>query len=233
LSEHIVANSYAGLNANSLKKGYVLYNGVDPKFFECITPQKKKEQRKKELGLVDNRPLFISVANLVPYKDYFSVLKALKLLKERSYSYFYLILGDGPLRNVLEQLINNYELNSNVQIFGHVENVKDFLNISDILIHSSKGEGCSNAILEAMASGLPIVASNTGGTKEIVNMENGYLFEYQEVNELYIILKNLLSNINYLKKLGEESKHLVSKKFTVEIMMKNYYEILNLILYSR
>ena len=162
LSSHIVANSYAGLKAENLKRGFVLYNGVDQKFIGMINQEKKKDKRKKMFNVDEKAILFISVANLVPYKDFFSVLYALKIIKDKGYNFYYLILGDGPLRKGIEQRVNEYGLSSNIKILGNVENVNEYLKIADVFIHSSKGEGCSNAILEAMFAGLFIIATDVG-----------------------------------------------------------------------
>ncbi len=225
LSQYVVANSKAGLKANNLRSGKVLYNGVDKKFLE---PLANRAQIRKELsGTPDSIPLLISLANLVPYKDYFSILKALKQLKEEKYSFRYLILGEGPMRSQIEDKINEYNLQENIRITGNVENVSEYLKISDIFIHSSKGEGCSNAILEAMAAGLPIIASDTGGTREIITEKNGFLFKYQYVNEFKKHLSYCLDNKDICKELGENSIADVNNWYTVQKMMNNYYKIIN------
>lgn len=227
LSPSIVANSYAGLKANKLKRGMVLYNGIAPKFIGRINEREKETLRESMLPKANGKLLFISVANLVPYKDYFSILEALKDLDIEKVDFHYLILGDGSLRLEIEETIKQYGLNENITLLGNVENVHEYLQMSDIFIHSSKGEGCSNAVLEAMAAGLPIVASNTGGTSEIVYESNGLLFEYENVEQLK---KGLLSFINEEQKRTEaehNSLSLIKEKFTIERMMKDYYSFLN------
>jgi len=228
LSPNIVSNSKSGLKANNLRRGQVLYNGIEEKF---LTPLEDKfEVRRNLTGIFENVPLLISVANLVSYKDYFTVLKALKRLKEDGYNFYYLILGNGSMRSEIEKTIQKYNLKDKIRIVGNMENVSDYLKISDIFIHSSKGEGCSNAILEAMAAGLPIIASNTGGTSEIVTKDNGFLFEYQNVNELQKQLAWCMENKEKCKKLGEHSLNAIKKHFTISRMMENYYKIINEIL---
>ncbi len=226
LSGFIVANSKAGLKANNLNRGYVLYNGIDNKFICRLTKEEKAKQRKALLTMDPKSILLVSVANLVPYKDYETILRALKTLKEENNSFHYLILGDGPLRGRMENRIREFHLTENVSILGTVPNVAEFLQLSDIFIHSSKGEGCSNAILEAMAAGIPIIASNTGGTSEIVNAGNGFLFEYGNFLELKDLLKTLFQDTIMCEKLGKSSQEQVKKKFTVNAMMKNYYQII-------
>lgn len=227
VSRNIVANSYAGLRANNLKKGKVLYNGIDERFIGVFEPELRYKKRIELLGIEQHGNILISVANLVPYKDYFSVLKMLKRIKEENYAFKYLILGDGPMRNEILTKIKEFGLTENVIIIGHVENVSDYLKIVDIFIHSSKGEGCSNAILEAMAAGLPIIASDTGGTSEIVTKENGFLFEYKNQAQLTHCIKDLLTDNNKARNMGSHSLRIIKERFTIEAMMKNYYCIIN------
>jgi len=225
LSQYVVANSYAGLRANNLKKGFVLYNGVDVRFLLALG--NKQVKRKELVDVSSDTCLLISVANLVPYKDYFTVLEALKRVKTRGVDFHYLILGNGPLKGDIEKYIEKCGLENNVTIVGHVENVHEYLKISDIFIHSSKGEGCSNAILEAMAAGLPVIATDTGGTSEIVNSNFGKVFEYKNPNQLVNHLQQLMPEKERLKDMGERAKREIENKFTIKKMMFNYYEIID------
>ncbi|MDD2279769.1 MAG: glycosyltransferase, partial [Bacteroidales bacterium] len=224
LSQNIVANSKAGLKANNFRKGSVLYNGIEDKFFQPLI--NRSATRQKLTGIPDNIPLIVSVANLVPYKDYFSVLDALKDFKVTGHNFFYLILGDGPMRLSIEDKIASHNLQHNVRIVGNVENVSDYLKVSDIFIHSSKGEGCSNAILEAMAAGLPIIASNTGGTSEIVTSECGMLFDYKNAAFLNGCIASLIEDSEKRVQFGKNSYDNAIKNFTMQRMMIEYYQII-------
>ena len=226
LSSIVIANSNAGLKANHLKKGYILYNGIDDKFIGKLSGLEKIEARNK-LYINSNAIVLISVANLLPYKDYFTTLTALKALKDRGYLFEYIIIGDGMLKDEIIKFIDKLDLNNDVTILGQVQNVKDYLRISDIFIHSSKGEGCSNAILEAMSSGLPIIATNTGGTPEIVTKKNGILFQYKNSKELENAVIKLLDNEQIRSDFGTESLETVKSKFTTKKMMSNYYKIMD------
>ena len=220
ISKYIIANSYAGLKANRLHRGYVLYNGIDPKF---------DRSRWKNMNQASNftaEIILISIANLVPYKDYLTVFKVLKLLKEEGYKFKYQIIGDGPLRSEFDLAVNNMGLKDNIEFLGKVDDPEKYLSQADIFIHSSKGEGCSNAILEAMYMGLPIIASNTGGTSEIVK-NNAMLFEYQDIIALYCGLKKLIQNPELRSLMGDQSYHIIQRRFTTEIMVANYENIIS------
>jgi glycosyltransferase involved in cell wall biosynthesis len=227
LSKYRVANSFAGLRANKLKKGFVLYNGVEEKFQK--SPNNKILFRKKLVNIGSEKTVLISVANLVPYKDYFTVLKALKNIRSDNFSFNYIILGEGPLRKEIETSIVSYSLEDCTTIIGHVTNVHDYLGVSDLYIHSSKGEGCSNSILEAMASGLPVIATDTGGTREIVTERFGALFKYQDVEELTVKIKAFLINKDKLPVYGSVARETVAEKYSITQMMANYERILELV----
>jgi glycosyltransferase involved in cell wall biosynthesis len=192
VSPYRLANSYAGLRANNLnpnsKRNFVLYNGIEDKFKLKYSGYELENNRQKIIpGYVKGEKVYVSVANLVPYKDYFTVLNALAELKNR-HNFHYLILGDGPLRQEIKQEIKKYELEKNVHLIGRVNNVASYLRIGDLLIHSSRGEGISNAILEAMFCGLPIVATRVGGVPETAYPESSALFQYQNHEQLLDIL---------------------------------------------
>jgi glycosyltransferase involved in cell wall biosynthesis len=231
LSKNIVANSKAGLKSNKLQRGFVMYNGLDRQFFEI---DDKKENKKKFESPTNHKILsFVSVANLVPYKDYPTVIRSLFILKKSAFPFHYSIIGDGPERSKIESLIKDLDLINEISILGKRTDVKDLLYPADIFIHSSLGEGCSNAILEAMAAGLPIIASDTGGTGEIVDHSVGRLFEYQNIDQLFNQITEITSSDELLKSLGRASKLKAQSFFSIERMMEDYYGILNIVKGSR
>lgn len=224
LSKYIVANSAAGLQANRLKRGYILYNGIDPKFDQRNWPESKNRNTGQCLNL-------ISVANMMPYKDYFTTLEVLRILKSENYNFLYRIIGEGPLRAAVEREVLEKGLDDRVILLGNINNPEEYLSISDIFIHSSKGEGCSNAILEAMYMGLPVIASNTGGTPEIVG-DNAILFKYQNVEELYKALKQVMEDKELRKKMAEASYSIASTRFSLLRMLEDYQQIIQQIVES-
>jgi len=227
LSKYIVANSRAGLRANKLKRGYVLYNGIDKKFSVQFSEEEKKEIRGSVFDGYEDEPVIISVANLIPYKDYFTVFKSLSYLKKKGVSFRYMAIGEGPMRKQLETEIKNLKLTKEVILMGRTDKVQQYLKAADLFVHSSEGEGCSNAILEAMAAGLPVIASNTGGTSEITGIENGQLFDYQNEAQLSEALETHLADPEMLKKKSKRSRQIIEEHFTIEKMTANYLSILN------
>ena len=224
LSKNIVANSFTGLRANLIKRGRVLRNGIDNNFF--IRPGKEGSLLRKEFGINNDTILLTSIANLVPYKDYDTVLNALNRIKIKGIQFHYLAIGEGSERKRIEELAESLNLSTDVSFPGYRTGIKDILYSSDIFIHSSLGEGCSNAILEAMAAGLPIIASDTGGTKEIVDSSIGRLFEFQNVEQLENTILELISNKSLRAQLAENSKKKALSDFSIERMISDYYKII-------
>jgi glycosyltransferase involved in cell wall biosynthesis len=232
LSPYIISNSYAGLKANNIKpdpRVFVLYNGIENKFLKNISKIEIEEKRNLIIPGYFKKPgtIYISVANFVPYKDYKTVLNALAVLKSMK-QFYYLIIGDGPLRDEIEKAIKKQSLDNHVFLVGKTENILDYLFISDIMIHSSKGEGVSNAILEGMYAGLPIIATNVGGIPEIVFAKSSLMFPYKNDKAL---LGCLLAAPKLFADFDEESKeykeHL--SKFSVESMVKRFEEIIEVV----
>jgi glycosyltransferase involved in cell wall biosynthesis len=228
LSKYVVANSKAGLQANNLSKGIIIYNGVE-NIPEVFTKELNKNDSINNQNH-NNKMVFISVANLVPYKDYYTVLKAFKGLKEISSEFLYIIIGEGPNRARIEEIIDEYDLKENVLLTGSVQNVDDYLKMSDVMIHSSLGEGCSNAILEGMKSGLPIIASNVGGIPEIIDAENAMLFEYSDSKGLLNYMNKFIEDPLLSARLGQLSLNHVRDCFSVNKMIAQFEKVVQAIL---
>jgi glycosyltransferase involved in cell wall biosynthesis len=227
LSKYRVANSKAGLRANFLKRGFIWYNGIDDLFFKSFFSEPERAKLMAELALDKDHAILISVANLVPYKDYYTIIAALRKLKDQGFRFYYLIVGEGPERGSIETAINMNGLSDNIKLLGRRTDVKELLNLSDLFIHSSIGEGCSNAILEAMAAGKPIIATDVGGTPEIVDRSNALLFKSKHVDQLEDHLRTVLSDPEKRLQMGKNSGRIARERFSVKTMVDRYREILN------
>jgi glycosyltransferase involved in cell wall biosynthesis len=236
LAPYVIANSYAGLRCNNLKPGqrrFTLYNGTGNKFINTLTKEEVELRRKKEIPGYSESPgiVYVTVANMVPYKDYFTVFKALKKLKGVS-SFHYVIIGNGPMHEKIEEEIKKLRLEKQVYLTGEIENVKDYLFLSDIMIHSSRGEGISNAILEGMFAGLPVIATNVGGIPETVFPKSSLLFSYKDHETLYqCLLKSPELKTSFDPESEEYQDHL--KKFSVDTMVNKFEEILKDVISKR
>lgn len=228
ISPNIVANSNAGLKANNLSRGEVLYNGIDSKFFEKVSLSERIRIKELILGESASKKVILSVANFRPYKDYPTVFSALAKIIELGYKDFvYLIIGEGSRRQEFEKMVVELDLSQHVKLLGRESQVELYLSIADLFIHSSKGEGLSNAILEAMAMGLPVIATRVGGTAEIVSNSTGRLFNYKCTEDLVSVLKEYFEFPIRFKSMGEEARNTARQNFSIESMIIRYTEIIN------
>lgn len=233
LSTYVIANSNAGLKANNLRPGkrrFVLYNGIETKFRNNLSVKEKEDLKKGLIPGYNKNPgfVYISVANYVPYKDYFTILRSLSKLKEKHH-FYYFIVGDGPMRPAIVAQINDLNLQENVILVGRTKNVNEYLFASDLMIHSSRGEGISNAILEAMYAGLPVIATNVGGVPETVYSDSSMLFPYKDHEALYrCLLKSKELKESFDSGSEEYQAHL--RKFSVDTMVRRFEEIIGIII---
>jgi glycosyltransferase involved in cell wall biosynthesis len=209
--------------ADSLKSYYridtnVIQNGIDDKMYNVVNKSEKEIIRKK-LGLPSEKKIFITTGLLMPIKDPINLIKAFKE-SNSSGNYILLMLGSGPLMDNCHNLIDK-----NIIMTGMVDNVSDYLKASDVFISASKAEGMPLAVLEAMATGLPVLLSDIKSHKEIFNVnENiGKLFEVGNVEELSKCI-NQINNLD-LDYIGTQARKAIEKYFSAEIMSERYQEL--------
>ncbi len=149
-----------------VEKVHVARNGVDVDRFR---PEARAEARRR-LGLAEG-PWLLSVGNLLPVKRHHLVIGALALLRQRWPSLRLAVVGRGPLADELQRLAQDQGLQDAVVLAGAVpqDDLRWWYSAADLLVLASSREGWPNVLLEAMACGLPVVASRVGGVPEIVS----------------------------------------------------------------
>lgn len=125
--------------------------------------------------------VIVNVGRLEPQKNHKMLIDAFEIIHKRVSNTKLYILGDGPLRDVLQDYIKEKKLDQWVSLEGKVDDVENYLAASDVFALSSDYEGLPLSILEAMAAGLPIVSTDVGGVKDIVT-NNGLLVERKNAN---------------------------------------------------
>src|SRR5699024_8123429 len=156
----------------------------------------------EELSAIDYKDQLqlIIIANLNKVKGYDYLLPAIKQLKDDNINVELKILGEGLERKMIEAYINNHNLTENIKLYGQVEDVYKYLKHSHILVSSSLSEGLSNSIIEGMAMGLPIIATNVGGTSELVIPdETGILIESRNTQQIVEAIKTYYKNPKLMK----------------------------------
>ena len=129
-----------------------------------------------KFGIADDESVILSVGRFSQEKGHADLIRAVASLRKLTTHKFKLVLvGDGPERDQLESLANTLGLTDQVVFVGHVSDVAPYYGIADVLALPSHSEGSPNVLLEAMAAGLPIVATNVGGVPEIASSEKDAL----------------------------------------------------------
>ena len=165
------------------------------------------------------------VANLKPIKRLDILLQALHLLRQgQAFPFQAHLIGDGGQRQELERLANSLGLADCVHFAGSVENVDAWLRRLDIGVLCSDSEGLSNAILEYMAHGLPVVATAVGGNPELVDDGNGRLVPMGDPQALAEALRELGGAPALRRRLGRESANRIRTRFTWEKVMPQWEE---------
>ena len=169
------------------------------------------------------------VASLTPIKRHDVFLRALSILQvlEPGLAFQALILGEGPERDRLMRMGKELRISSNVKFAGAVRNVTAYLRRTDIGVLCSDREGLSNAILEYMACGLPVIASDAGGNLELVDSTNGILFPRGDAEALAKALGVLIRDREKRKRMGGRSLEKVKASYSWERTMEelqNYYQ---------
>jgi glycosyltransferase involved in cell wall biosynthesis len=150
-----------------LRPGVVscIHNGID---VDRCRPLRPRDAVREELGIGSEAPVLIAAGRLVPVKGLDQLLAALPGVRETLPLVQVLIVGDGPERSRLEQQANELGVSSAVRFCGHRQDIYDLVAASDVLVLPSFAEGLPMVILEAMALGTPIVASQVGGLPEVL-----------------------------------------------------------------
>ena len=215
------AERYSMATGINLDRFSILYNGVDNKRFMAV---ENKQFLRRRLALPQNAIIITTVASLTPIKEHTTLLKVISQVVDISNdNLLFLWVGDGPLRNSLIDKIRHLQLEKSVKLVRNVDNVFEYLGASDLFILPSRLEGMSNAILEAMSAGLPVIANNVGGNKELVeNNETGLLCQFGDSHSMAKAISELIENSKLRRYQGEKGIQRVETEFSMESMIQRY-----------
>jgi len=180
---------------------------------------------------LDSKLQLLYVGRLIPIKRIDFVIRAIsnsQFLKDRL---VFNIVGTGPQENILKDLVNTLGLSSVIKFHGYIDSkdVFSYYSNSDIYIQLSKKEGMSNSILEAMASGLPIVATNVGGARDLIK-NNGFIVHDLQVVNIEKILCKYINEPNLIEYHSEKSREIALTYDTNQIVLKYYKLFAELVL---
>jgi len=164
-----------------------------------------------------------AVGRLVDVKDHANLIDAVAVLRQRGRDVMAVIAGDGPLRAALLAQIARLGLERHVRLLGHRADVEAVFAGIDVFVQPSKSEGMSNTILEAMASGLPAIATHVGGADEmVIDGETGILVPPADSGQLANAIDRLLPNKALRHAMGSAARVRARDEFSLEHMVEGY-----------
>ena len=221
-----VPNSEAG-RSYLIKRGInperiqVIYNGLNLSRLNC--DKENVTLVRQKLGVPPKGKVIGMLARLFPQKDHVTFLRAAAIISQSMPDARFALVGDGPLRNDLENLCKKLGLATKTTFFGEQHNVGTYLSAFDVAVLLSETEGCSNSLLEAMALGKPVVATDVGGNRELVRHgETGFLTPFGDAEAVAEAVIALCNDPETAEAIGERAKRLVVTQFSVENMVQQY-----------
>ena len=173
----------------------------------------ERQARRAQLAVADGQPLLISAGRFAPVKELPELIAAFGNVKKRHPEAKLLLIGDGSERARVEALIASLQLNQDVILLGRRSDVSAWLQSSDVFVSASSLEGLPVSILEAMAAGLPVVATEVGDVPRIVQPEMGSLVPAHQPDQLANAICTLLDDQQRQRNFGAAAQAYVAKNF--------------------
>ena len=231
--DRIVAISYevnqeilnAGISGNKI---FIVDNGINVSRFEKKFDVEKIRQ---QFGIPIDSKVIGTVGRLSLEKGHFTLLEAAEKIIKKDPAVFFIITGDGVLKEKLEHKAKELKIEKNMLFTGTINDIPELLSIFDIFVLPSLMEGLPMALLEAMAAKKPIIASKVGSIpKLIVPDETGLLVEPGDVSNLEKSIIELLKNKNKADRLAQNGYKTIVNKFSSKIMARKYIGIYEMLL---
>ena len=199
-------------------------NGVDSDRFRPDAG--RRESVRRELGLGPEETLFITIGRLAPEKNYPLLIQAAAELQAQGLDIKLAFVGDGAERDSLEGLARDGGLGSRALFLGVRHDIPGLLNAADVFCLSSRTEGAPMSILEAMASGLPVVSTDCGGVAELVGPgETGFLVPVDDCPALSQAMARLVREPELAAKVGAAARDDQIRRFSSGSMAQAYLDI--------
>lgn len=188
----------------------VVYNALEPARFERYDP-----------ALPRTMPRVVSVGGLKPVKNHALLVEAVGRLRKEARPQLVLV-GDGECGTDLTQLATESEVD--LILAGHQDDPRPWLAASDLYVQPSLSEGLSNALLEAMAQGMPVVATDVGGTREALG-DTGEIVPSGDLEALTESIQRCLGDTSHAERLGSAARARVAERFAVGAVVQAHVDL--------
>jgi glycosyltransferase involved in cell wall biosynthesis len=216
LRDHMVAEGFPPSRIE------VVHNGIE------VGPLPSAAERavvRSQLGVPPSALVVGTIARLDPVKDLETLLEALSSPALATREIHAIVIGDGTERERLESRAAALGMAGRLRFLGHRDDARAWLAGVDVYVNSSVSEGVSLTILEAMAAGLPVIATSVGGTPEVVTPECGRLVPARDRLRLAGALAELAADEALRRRLGGSARARVEAEFTIDRMVDRYLQM--------
>lgn len=215
---------YVAIKAVPESKIAYIPNGIDVSYYDVN--EDRSREVKKELGLVDHL-VFLAVGSLTLQKDYPNMLKAFSMIRAKVPNVVLVIAGIGLLESELKELSRKLDLSDAIHFLGLRNDINILMNMADFFVMSSAWEGMPIVLLEAAASGLPIVATDVGGNRDLVlDGESGFIVPPEDPGALAKAMGNMYEMQREERELmGFKGYEYVKEHYDLEKITKEWEEI--------
>lgn len=209
-----------------VKKNKIMYipNGIDTKLYKPDT--QIRYMLRSELGL-SNKFVWVAIGRMEPQKDYINLINAFSEVVKKYKNSILVIIGDGFMRHIIIDLIDKLGLSDHVMLLGIRKDIPKLLNIADGFVMSSSFEGLPLVLLEAAATQIPMVVTDVGGNKEIVqDSKSGYLVPPK--NYIALAKKMLILMMQPKEeriKMGIYARNLIERRYDINIIVSKWINL--------
>jgi len=217
------------------RRATLVGNGID---FSAITKKVEvgaRERIRKEFGISEGAFVIVNVARFEPQKGHGFLLNTLKhLIPQAHRKVVVLLVGMGVDQDKVEAEVKRLDLQDAVFFTGHRQDVPDILTASDVSVMTSLYEGIPRALMESMALGIPVVATDVPGTRSLIQSgKTGLLVKYDDVPGFSSAIIKVLTDPILAKQLGKNGRHLVQTEFNEYVVADRVEEIYNHVLNNK
>lgn len=200
----------------------VVHNGIDFSAFGHVS----REVARKSFGISPESTVFGSVSRLDPVKDHATMLRAFARVAGDDSKCLFLIVGDGPERGNIERMIEELSISGRVIITGFTDRVKEYLAAMDLFLQPSTEEGLSLTILEAVASGVPVITTPVGGTPEIITGgKTGTFVDVGDAEGMALEMESYIRDRSPFVRMAENARKAAMEEFSLSGMTSRYEQL--------
>lgn len=224
------ANIEKGIEERIFKRDQVVLirSGIEIEKYYQVKPE--RAEKRKELGIDATIPLVAMIACFKPQKSPLDFVKVAKRVSDEVDQVKFLLVGDGILRPKIEALIKKYQIEDKVMLLGWRRDIPEIMGCIDIVVLTSRWEGLPRVFPQAMASGVPVVATGVDGAPEAIHHGvNGFLVPPGDSEGMAEKVLFLIQHPESARAMGKEGRRLV-KEFAIEKMMTQQEELYEMLL---